>query len=92
MYPINKNSLSHAPDRSLNDRSLPIRTTEEFERYSYKEEDKMDGSEKDEYPIKAFDDGMDPMRYEAVKFFRRFSNYHFVSSTVPTKSFVPDYV
>ena len=89
---FNKNSLSHAPDRSLNDRSLPIRTTEEFERYSYKEEDKMDGSEKDEYPIKAFDDGMDPMRYEAVKFFRRFSNYHFVSSTVPTKSFVPDYV
>ena len=89
---FNKNSLSHAPDRVLFDKSYPTRTIEEFDRYSYKEEDKMDGSEKDEYPAKGFDHGMDPMRYEMVKFFAPHGNYQFVSAMVPPTSFVPKYV
>ena len=89
---FNKNSLSHAPDRVLHEKSYPTRTVEEFDRYSYKEEDKMDGSEKDEYPAKGFDDGMDPMRYEAVKFFAPHGNYQFVSAAVPPTSLVPSYV
>ena len=61
---FNKDSLAHPPDRSRLDAGNPIRTTEEFDRYAYKEEDKLIGSEKDEYPIKAWDDGMDTFRYE----------------------------
>ena len=67
---FNKHSLFHDPDRERNEKSLPVKTVEEFDRYSYKEEDKMDGSEKDEYPIKAFDDGMDTLRYEIAEWYK----------------------
>ena len=64
---FNKNSLAHDPDRGRLNAGEPIRTVEEFERYSYKDEDKMDGSENDEKPIKAWDDGMDTLRYHLMR-------------------------
>ena len=80
---FNVNSLTHKPDHERNDRALPIKTVEEFDRYSYKEEDKMDGSEKDEYPVKAFDDGMDPLRYELVEWFKPYVERQVISKVLP---------
>ena len=64
---FNITSLNHKADPHQKNAGNPIRTVEEFERYSYKDEDKMDGSEKDEYPVKAYDDGMDTLRYQIAK-------------------------
>ena len=80
---FNKNSLVHAPDQAQKNAGNPIRTTDEFDRYSYKEEEKMDGSEKDEYPIKAYDDGLDTLRYELVKWSQPQPEYIKFNTSVP---------
>lgn len=63
---FNEHSLAHDPDPRLLMKSHPVRTIDEFSLYSYKEDEKQSGSEKDEIPIKRFDDGMDNTRYEVV--------------------------
>ena len=63
---FNEHSLAHDPDPRLLTASQPVRTIDEFSLYSYKEDEKMSGSEKDEIPIKKYDDGMDNTRYEVV--------------------------
>lgn len=89
---FNKSSLVHAPDLKQQNAGNPIRTVEEFERYSYKEEDKMDGSEKDEYPIKAHDDGIDTTRYEIVKWNEPSGYYRSPRRTTKMAETIPSYM
>lgn len=58
---FNRDSLVHPPDRELFGK--PQRTIDEFGLYAYKEEEKQKGDETDEEPVKAYDDGMDTMKY-----------------------------
>ena len=74
---FNTNSLSHRPDQKRKESGNPIKTTDEFERYSYKDEEKMDGSENDEKPVKAWDDGMDTLRYGLVRHNKKVPEYEF---------------
>ena len=66
---FNKDSLVHPEDQVLIDQGYATRTTDEFEFYAYKPEEKMNGSIEDEKPDKSLnaDNGMDPLRYELVK-------------------------
>ena len=57
---FNRGSLIKA-DESLF--GQPQRVTDEFLSYAYRPEDKRTHDEKDEYPVKKFDDGMDMTRY-----------------------------
>ena len=82
---FNKNSLTHAPDLKRKEAGNPIRTVEEFERYSYKDESKMDGSDRDEIPIKSFDDGLYTTRYELVKWSTQPKSYVDFTTTVTPK-------
>ena len=64
---FNITSLIHDPYQKLLEAAKPIRTVEEFERYSYRDESQMNGSENDEKPLKNHDHGMDAYRYQIVE-------------------------
>ena len=89
---FNKSSREHKADRKMKEAGDPIKTTDEFERYSYKEEEKMDGSERDEYPVKAYDDGMDTLRYQLVKHAKKAPEYTFHIDSSPAPSTMPSYI
>ena len=82
---FNKNSLVHNEDIILRGQGDPTRTTHEFERYSYRPPEKMDGSEKDDVPIGKYNDGLDTLRYELVKWAEPKLPYVSLATTVPLK-------
>ena len=91
---FNVDSLAHRPDRERNEKAWPIKTVEEFDRYAFRDEDKLDGSDKDEQPVDAFNDGMDTLRYELVKWNKPTVRIPTVRSNkkIVPKPFVPSYM